>query len=141
MISSSLMSVQLRQTTMSSSRTSRANRLSLSILRIYHSPSLTGNPCNSCRLSVRYQFPLQWDSVHAVGQGDEKRCGLLPGGVFRAQPSGILKPKAKNRGENCYSGHRSVAPGVPLPPIPVLYAPGTLDETPPRPRNLQNSQF
>ena len=50
-----------------------------SILRIYDSPSLTGNPCNSCRLSVRHQFPLQWDSVHAVCPGDEKRCGrFLP---------------------------------------------------------------
>ena len=54
MISSSLMSVQLRQTTRSPSRASRANRLSFSILRIYGSPSLTGNPCKNCRLLLEY---------------------------------------------------------------------------------------
>ena len=39
---------------------------------------------------------------------------------------------AKNRGDNCYFGYRSAAPGGPLPPLPVLYAPDTLDETLPR---------
>ena len=58
MISSSLMPVQLRQTTRSPSRASKANRLSFSILRIYDSPSLTGNPCKNCRLLLEYALKI-----------------------------------------------------------------------------------